>query len=114
MRIELPIKPLSVNKAWCGRRFKTKEYKDYELEVGLLLNQINIQTIYRYVRVEYTFYLINWKRADVDNGCKLLTDILVKHKVIEDDRFIMEMRARKIPSNKDYVGIKIVRTRGGE
>jgi len=30
MKIEIPIKPLTVNKAWQGRRFKTPAYKQYE------------------------------------------------------------------------------------
>jgi hypothetical protein len=33
----IKIKPLSVNKAWQGKRFKTNEYKQYEKEVSLLL-----------------------------------------------------------------------------
>ena len=28
--MKIKIKPLSVNKAWQGKRFKTREYKSYE------------------------------------------------------------------------------------
>ena len=30
MKIVIPIKPLSINAAFQGRRFKTKLYKDFE------------------------------------------------------------------------------------
>jgi hypothetical protein len=37
------IKPLSVNKAWKGRRYATKESKSYQKELWLLLpNKIDI------------------------------------------------------------------------
>lgn len=36
------IKPLSVNEAWQGRRFKTKEYKAYEQEVLLKLKPLEV------------------------------------------------------------------------
>jgi len=31
--ITIPIKALSVNKAWRGRRFKTNDYKNFETEM---------------------------------------------------------------------------------
>jgi hypothetical protein len=34
---KLNIKPLSVNKAWKGRRYATKESKSYQKELWLLL-----------------------------------------------------------------------------
>jgi len=40
MRIN--YKPLSVNEAWQGKRFKTKAYKDYEKSLMLLLPKIVI------------------------------------------------------------------------
>lgn len=40
MRID--IKPLSVNQAWQGRRFKTPEYKAFERAVLLLLKPLKV------------------------------------------------------------------------
>ena len=37
MQIKYKIKPLSVNKAWAGKRFKTEDYKSYEKELLLAL-----------------------------------------------------------------------------
>ena len=35
--MKINIKPLSVNKAWQGKRFKTKKYKAFETELLLKL-----------------------------------------------------------------------------
>ncbi len=86
MQIKIPISPLSVNKAWQGRRFKTKEYKDYEKNVLCLLPRERPLEGELFVR--YVFYIKNYKMSDIDNFIKPLQDILVKGKIIEDDRFI--------------------------
>ena len=39
---KINIKPLSVNQAWMGRKFKTKFYKDYEIELALKLPKLKI------------------------------------------------------------------------
>jgi len=106
-KIELLIKPLSINKCWQGRRFKTREYKNYGLEVGLLLNRLGLKQIKGYVKVEYKFYLKRWKTTDIDNLIKPIQDILVNHGVIEDDRFIIDTRIQKVPSDRDFIEIRI-------
>ena len=40
----LNIKPMSVNEAWQGKRFKTNEYKQYEKSCFILLNHYNDMT----------------------------------------------------------------------
>ena len=42
MRID--IKPMSVNEAWKGRRFKTDKYKGFEKEMLLKLPNIKIDS----------------------------------------------------------------------
>jgi hypothetical protein len=37
---KIEIKPLSINKAWKGRRFKTKEHVNYCKRIELLLPSI--------------------------------------------------------------------------
>ncbi|MDR1941832.1 MAG: RusA family crossover junction endodeoxyribonuclease [Endomicrobium sp.] len=93
----IPIKPLSVNQVWQGRRFKTDDYKQYERDVSLFLR--NVKTIRGQVKVFYKFYVSNML-ADIDNCIKPLQDILVKNKVIEDDRFIIELCAMKFKVEK--------------
>lgn len=71
----LNIKPLSVNKAWQGKRFKTLEYKKYIQEVLLFLPKIEIP------EGELELYL-KWgfssKLSDFDNPVKCFVDCLQK------------------------------------
>lgn len=113
MKIKLDIKPLSINKAFQGRRFKTPEYDDYtDLVSGLLQAQKRMFNLtkrdYNIYTVSYNFYLVNHKKTDLDNMVKLITDLLVLNGFIKDDRMIYSMNLKKIPSDKDWVEIDIV------
>lgn len=110
IKIRLPIKPLSVNKLWCGRRFKTKDYKDYENAVCFLLPPA--QLIEGYVNIHYKFYLKNWKATDGDNLVKGLQDILVSAGFIEDDRKIIKYIIEKIPAKENFIEIEIEKREG--
>lgn len=93
MRIE--IKPMSVNKSWQGRRFKTPEYKAYERELLLLLKPMTIPK--GDLVVSYTFGVNTL--CDWDNPIKPFQDILQK-KYDFDDRRIMEATVKKVVVKK--------------
>ena len=84
LEFTIKVKPLSVNKAFQGRRFKTREYKDYEtlclysLPSGVTIPDDKIQ-------IHYTFGMSN-KLSDVDNPAKLFQDILQKKYKFNDSR----------------------------
>lgn len=103
--MKIYIKPLSVNRCWQGRRFKTKDYKEYEEECLWLLK--GWQKTEGYVEVEYKFYLKNYKASDVGNLEKPLSDIITKAGLIEDDRYIKKMTIEKFKSEQSYIEIKI-------
>lgn len=90
--IKLNIKPLSVNKAFQGRRFKTSEYKRFEKKILLLLPKIkkDLKGSLK-ITLEYGF---SSKLSDIDNPCKLVLDCLVK-KYDFDDRQIYELIQKK-------------------
>lgn len=101
-RLLLPTTPLSVNKAWQGRRYKTDEYIWYEREIGKLvkLNPM-VEPIEGIIEVHYTFRLKHHKTTDYDNLLKPLQDVLQKCGVIVEDRFIYEARISKRPETPD-------------
>lgn len=105
MNITLPLKPLSINAAFQGRRFKTKECNNYCKDLDILLP--DHEQIKGFVEIHYKFHLVNWKRTDGDNLIKILTDCIVKKGIIEDDRKIMKYIIEKIPSEKDIIEIEI-------
>ncbi len=81
MRIN--IKPLSVNQAWQGKRFKTKAYKQYEKDVQLLLGKMDIPE--GFLMIEMTFGFSN-SASDWDNPIKPFQDILQKKYGFNDNR----------------------------
>ena len=104
--IALLISPLSVNKAWQGRRFKSKYYKKYCEDVKELIPR-NVKRFTGDVDIEYLFYLKYYKTTDADNLIKPLQDILVSAGVIEDDRKIIKYYIEKFPAKQSSIIVKI-------
>ncbi|NCD07200.1 MAG: RusA family crossover junction endodeoxyribonuclease [Spirochaetia bacterium] len=105
MKKKILIKPLSVNKVWQGRRFKTKDYKEYEENVLNLLK--GVKKVNGFIEVIYRFYIKNFSMSDVGNFEKPLSDIIVKSGIISDDKYILKMTLEKFKSDKEYIEIEI-------
>ena len=75
MKITLNIKPLSVNEAWQGRRFKTVKYARFEHAALLLLPGVALPPPPYDITICYHF---SNKAADIDNPLKMTLDILQK------------------------------------
>lgn len=89
--MKVNIKPLSVNKCWRGRRFKTPSYKEYEKELTLKLKALDVPNTK--LRLDITFGFSN-SLNDIDNGLKPFIDILQK-KYNFNDRDIYELNVKK-------------------
>ena len=94
MRID--IKPLSVNQAWKGRRFKTKAYDKYIRDVMCLLSPLKVAD--SKLELEITFGLSN-RAADIDNPLKCFIDVLQK-KYGFDDKMIYRLIVNKVITKK--------------
>ena len=94
MRVD--AKPLSVNEAWQGQRFKTKKYKAYEQEVLLKLRHLTLPE--KPYKLILEFGLSNMQ-ADWDNPIKPFVDILQK-KYGFNDRDIFEAEVKKVKTAK--------------
>lgn len=105
IEVEVPIKAMSINQAWQGRRFATKGYKDYTNTFLMLLPKK--ETINGLVIVHIIFYLKSPLKCDIDNMIKPCLDIIVKKEYIQDDRYICNLMVNKIKSNKDKIRIYI-------
>lgn len=85
--IKVPVKPLSVNDAWQGRRFKSDEYKAYEkVLLRVLPKSIVIPDGLLCLRLEFGF---SSKSSDWDNPVKPFQDILQKKYGFNDNRIKM-------------------------
>src|SRR3990167_7991757 len=80
----IDIKPLSVNRAWVGRRFKTPEYKAYEEELLYMLPKRPKLPVGQLL-LRLTIGVSN-KAFDLDNSVKLILDILQKKYDFDDKR----------------------------
>ena len=104
-RIE--IKPLTVNRAWRGRRFKSYEYKAYETELFLRLPPFEIPKN-KDLKLTLKFGLSN-VLSDIDNPVKPFLDILQKAYGFNDKRiFRMEVEKVKVEKGKEYIEYKIL------
>jgi len=103
--VTLPIKALSINSAFQGRRFKTPEYSSYEKKVLGMLPKIKLDGAPYELTMEFG---LSSKLQDLDNNFKLLIDCLVK-KYNFDDREIFSIIAKKKIVNKgsEYIKFKL-------
>lgn len=87
------IKPLSVNEAWQGRKFKSPKYKLYEQELlyALPMTDINWDTLP--LEVSLVVGLSNMA-SDVDNVVKPFIDVLQK-KYKFNDKYIFRLIVEK-------------------
>lgn len=100
IEVEIEIKPLSINKAFQGRRFKTTECKKYEQEFLFLLPKK--EKITGKVGIILTFFLHHPLMSDMDNYLKLILDMLKKGEYIQDDRYFYfeQLQKRMIPKKE--------------
>lgn len=101
----LSIKPLSVNEAWKGRRFKTDAYKSFDRHLTLILPKLDMPA------PPYKFYYkfgFSSRNSDLVNPEKLVTDIICrKYKI--DDRYIERMVLEKeiVEKGKEFIEFEI-------
>ena len=94
--ISINIKPLSVNQAWQGRRFKTQKYKSYERE--LLYKLPNLTIPKDKLKLTIYFHLSN-SNNDIDNSIKPFIDVLQKKYGFNDNK-VYELSIHKIIVDK--------------
>ena len=103
--MKIAIKPLSINKAFQGRRFKTKEYKAYEKEALLKLKPMTVESGKLSLLICFG---LSSKNADIDNCLKLWIDIL-QLKYGFNDRHIYRLDVTKIdvPKGQEFIEFEL-------
>ena len=99
MRID--IKPLSVNQAWKGRRFKTNAYKKYERDLLLLLPDLEVPAGDLEIYLKWGFSSAG---SDWDNPIKPFQDILQKRYDFNDNRVLRGVVEKvKVKKGHEYI-----------
>lgn len=107
LNMRIQISPISVNKMFQGRRFKTAFYKAWREEFCYKLNTDLRDLEPEIVALE--FGIKNFKIADLDNMVKGTLDALTESGVIKDDRFIRKLiLEKKKVEKKDDEYIEII------
>lgn len=106
MKISVNIKPLSINEAFQGRRFKSPKYKAYEKECLSKLRPIKFPQGKVSLHIRYGF---SNKAADLDNPTKLVVDLMQK-KYNFNDKNVYEMHLYKliVPRGKEFWEVTII------
>jgi Holliday junction resolvase RusA-like endonuclease len=104
MRID--IKPLSVNECWQGKRFKTKKYKAYELELLYRLKNLTIPK--PPYEIHITFGMSN-VLSDWDNPVKPFQDILQKRYGFNDKNIFKAIIIKeKVQKDSEFIDFEIL------
>lgn len=105
--ITVQVKPMSVNEAWKGRRFKTNTYKGFREEMMYRLPQIEVPE--GKLRVDYIFGYSS-SLSDIDNAIKTTTDAL-QERYEFNDKNIFEMNVKKeiVKKGSEFIKFKITK-----
>mgnify|MGYP000461652879 CR=1 FL=1 len=105
MQGRIDLRPMSVNEAWQGRRFKTSGYKSFEEACLYLLPRLQLPK--PPFEVQYVFGFSN-KLADLGNPEKLITDILCKKYGFNDkDIYRMVLEKDIVVKGQEYFTFQI-------
>ncbi|MFN5251394.1 MAG: RusA family crossover junction endodeoxyribonuclease [Bacteroidota bacterium] len=103
------IKPLSVNQAWQGKRFKSPAYKEYIKELSPKLKIGNYDfgknPLELFVRVGFSS-----SASDLDNVLKPFQDILSAHYKFNDKQIFRIIAEKElVPKGMEYIEYSITR-----
>lgn len=101
----LDIKPLSVNEAWKGRRFKTDKYKKYQYDLLFILPKMEVPKGFLHLSLEFGF---SNSASDFDNPVKCFVDCLQK-KYRFNDKMIKRctIDVKKTKKGSEYIKFKL-------
>ncbi len=103
--MKVNIKPLSVNRTWQGKRYRTPEYKQYIHDVMYQLETVDIPRGPLELHIQVG---LSNKQADLDNTAKPFIDILQKKYGFNDSRiYSLVMLKRIVPKGSEYISFFI-------
>lgn len=108
--VKINMKPLSVNQAWQGKRFKSPKYKRYEQDLMLLLPPMALPIPPYHLSYEFGFSNIC---SDIDNPIKPMTDILQKKYGFNDrDISQLSIKKTKVKKGEEFIYFNLSNTNG--
>lgn len=104
--VRVKLKPVSSNRIWAGKRFRTPLYNTYETELFYLLPRSYVVPDGP-LEVTYRFGFSS-KLSDIDNPIKPLTDILQKFYNFNDKQiFKMTVEKELVTAGEEFIEFTI-------
>lgn len=106
MKYKLDIKPLSVNEAWKGRRYKTDKYTAFQEEMlWILPNDLKLPKAPYYLSLTFGF---SSSLSDIDNPIKMTLDSL-QERYGFNDRDVKQLMVTKelTPKGQEYIEFEL-------
>lgn len=101
------IKALSINKAFQGRRFRTRDYDDYEQDLSYLLPKLKIPEGKLKLKIIFGF---SNKGQDIDSSIKPTLDIFQKKFDFNDNRiYKLEVEKAITKKGEEYIDFEITK-----
>lgn len=105
---QIQIKPLSINKAWQGRRFKTPEYKQWREQVNWLLKPYDVPDGDLCLFLEFG---VSNMGSDTDNMIKPFQDALQEKYGFNDSRIVsLQAKKTKVAKGSEYIKWSLLST----
>ena len=101
----IDIKPLSVNEAYRGRRFATRELTQYKSDLGWLLPKMEVPD--GPLAARYVFGTSS-RASDADNMVKIFQDAISEHYGFNDSRiYRIEVEKVDVPKGREFVEFEL-------
>jgi len=103
--VHLDVKPLSLNNAYRGRRFKTAELESFKKAVTLLIPRIEVPQ--GKLSVRYVFG-VSTKNSDGDNLIKVFQDALAESYGFNDNLiYHWDVTKVDVPKGMEYIEFEL-------
>ena len=116
LSLYIPIKPLSTNKMYSGRKRRSIYYKQFSREVTKYLENVyDLRNLALAGKLRLKLEVgVSSPLMDASNCIKAIEDVLVKYCGTWDDRQIFSLNVEKylVPKGAEYMKISITKLRG--
>lgn len=104
--VKVEIKPLSTNKAWKGRRFKTDAYKNFETIMLWSLPKMEVRKKTK-LKIKFKFGFSS-NASDIDNPLKMTIDCLQKKYNFNDNQiFCLIVEKEIVEKGNEFIKFEI-------
>lgn len=112
IELMLPLKALSTNEMWQGRKQRSYGYKNFRRKTFKLLQEYQKEHGIHGNMVMYLSVGFSSKAADLSNALKAIEDVLMEYFGMDDKRTVdIHLRKYYVYRGDEFIKVKITRSR---